>query len=73
MDALAHLGGAAGGAAAGSARAHAVLAQEGQGLGISHYLAGPGEGLAKALELTFFPELFQVRTSLQAAPPAELG
>lgn len=25
--------------------------------------------LAKALELTFFPELFQVRTSLQAAPP----
>ena len=29
--------------------------------------------LAKALELTFFPELFQVRTSLQAAPPAELG
>jgi hypothetical protein len=27
--------------------------------------------LAKALELTFFPELFQVRTSLQAAPPAE--
>ena len=26
-------------------------AQEGQDLGISHYLTGPGEGLAKALEL----------------------
>jgi len=29
--------------------------------------------LAKALELTFFPELFQVRTTLQAAPPPDLA
>ncbi|PTA75830.1 tryptophan 2,3-dioxygenase, partial [Bacillus sp. Nf3] len=29
--------------------------------------------LRQALELTFFPELFQVRTTLQAAPPTELG
>lgn len=28
-----------------------LSAQEGQDLGISHYLTGPGEGLAKALEL----------------------
>ncbi len=27
--------------------------------------------LRQALELTFFPELFQVRTSLQVAPPAD--
>ena len=29
--------------------------------------------LAKALELTFFPELFQVRTTLQVAPPPDLA
>ncbi len=29
--------------------------------------------LRQALELTFFPELFQVRTSLQVAPPADLA
>ena len=28
-----------------------VDAEEGQALGLSHYLVGPGEGLAKALEL----------------------
>ena len=50
-----------------------LTAEEGLQLQLCRYLVEPGQALAKALELTFFPELFQVRTSLQAAPPAELG